>query len=110
MRLLCVDSSTDKMDRHGVISHFRCATIPIHQIEIKHYLASQMRHNSGLRRQFRPAEVCGALTTGSAGTSPKNDIYRKPRCAQIAHRALQDTDLNELSAQSVMGATDNLCA
>jgi hypothetical protein len=38
-----------------------------YRIEAKNYLAPQVRDNSDLRLQFHPAEVCRALTTGSAG-------------------------------------------
>jgi len=74
VRALGIDRLANQMDRHGIISHFRCAIIPLMDVMGKNYLSSHMRDNSkghcGARRW---AAAIGALLGPSCrnhGTQP----------------------------------------
>ncbi|WP_227271493.1 hypothetical protein [Roseobacter weihaiensis] len=46
MRLFGVNGLANKIDRHGIFSHFRCALIPCLRLNVKNYRAPHMHDNS----------------------------------------------------------------
>ena len=50
VRALGIDRLANQMDRHMIISHVRCAIIPLLDLMGKNYLASHMRDNSKAHR------------------------------------------------------------
>ena len=51
MRPFGVNCLTDQMKSHGIISHLRCALIPLSTSIRKNYHASEMRDNAGGHRR-----------------------------------------------------------
>ncbi|WP_288414167.1 hypothetical protein [uncultured Novosphingobium sp.] len=73
VRALGIDRLANQMDRHRIISHFRCVIIPSFDAMGKNYLASHMRVNSmssveradGFRTSARSLDYHAAITARS---------------------------------------------
>ncbi|MDV3258071.1 MAG: hypothetical protein LOX97_09895 [Sphingomonas sp.] len=95
VRALGIDCLANQMDRHGIISHFRCAIIPLADVMGKNYLSPHMRDNSKVHCPWTIIDLGGDFRIGIAARVQCADGVDQFERAVLATRQILDDTHDE---------------